>query len=160
MYVPEQKHTYTTEDFARDQTKVLNNLQQKKTKREFDAALKIAEKSIIYQENPAVVMKRLSTFLHAPSPKPAVKVKPAATLDQPPSQAKIGNHKVRANKAAMLKQAKGGTSAPRFIKSNRDKRNNIDLSKGGPSELHDIQETDQPSSQQSGEISIARLNSA
>ena len=49
MYVPAQPGaTYTTQDFAKEQDSILKNLQKTKTKREFEAALKIAEKSIIY----------------------------------------------------------------------------------------------------------------
>ena len=70
MYYPEQQQTpYTPQDFALEQEKVLKNLQHTKTKREFDTALKLAEKAIIYKQNPSLVMKQLSKLIHSKSPK-------------------------------------------------------------------------------------------
>ena len=51
-----QRENYTQADFVKAQNRVLNNLQNEKSKREFSQALKLAEQSIIYQENPTVVL--------------------------------------------------------------------------------------------------------
>ena len=127
---------------------MLKNLQDRKTKREFDAALMLAEKAIIYQQNPTMVMKRLSKLIHSKSSKRPENTKFAdipnnlsitAPIGKPKASGVLKLPKAQHLKSSRLQNQKKLAGAKKSLET-QSIGPDIGGGQAGASELYEIQE--------------------